>query len=67
MTNYITTAEESDHYTKELFDLLERGVFKVRICNVFPFTSEGAQAAQREITTPGGKLAGKVIIKISED
>lgn len=67
MANYITTPEESDHYTKELFDALTSGLFKVRICNVFPFSTEGAQTAQRELTTPGGKLAGKILLKISED
>ena len=67
MGNYITTPEESEHYTKELWEALTSGLFKVRICNVYPFTTEGAQTAQKEITTPGGKLAGKILIKISED
>ena len=67
MANYVVTPDESDHYTRELFNLLTSGVFKVRICNVYPFTSEGAQTAQKELTTPGGKLAGKILIKISED
>ena len=67
MTHYITTGEESDHYTNELWSLLESGVFKVRICSTYPFTAQGAQDAQKELTTPGGKLAGKIIIKISED
>ena len=66
MANYIVTPEEVDHYTKELWDLVGSGVFKLRIVNVYPFTTEGAQAAQREITTPGGKLAGKILIKIAD-
>ena len=67
MVNYITTAEESDRYTKELWTLVENGVFKIRICSEYPFTAEGAQQAQKELTTPGGKLAGKIIVKISDD
>ena len=67
MGNYITTPPESEHYTKELFDLLTSGVFKIRICDVYPFTTDGAQTAQRELTTPGGKLAGKILIKIADE
>ncbi|KAI0785393.1 NAD-P-binding protein [Irpex lacteus] len=67
MPNYIVTPEESEHYTKELFKLLTDGVFKIRIPSRYPFTTEGARDAQTELTTPGGKLAGKILIKIADE
>ncbi|PSS36821.1 hypothetical protein PHLCEN_2v1365 [Hermanssonia centrifuga] len=51
--NYIVTPEETHHYSKEAFD-------------VYPFTAEGVQGVQRELTTPAGKLAGKILIKIAD-
>lgn len=65
--NYVTTPEEAYPYVKEVFDGLVSGLFKVRICSVYPFTVEGVRDAQKEITTPGGKLAGKILIKVSEE
>lgn len=67
MPNSIVTAEEADLYSKELFDNIVSGVLRVRICSTYPFTKEGAQEAQRELTTPGGKLAGKILIKIADE
>jgi NADPH:quinone reductase len=67
MPNYIVTPEEADHYSKELWDLVKRDIFKVRIVDVQPFSTEGAQEAQKELTTPGGKTAGKILIKIAEE
>ncbi len=66
MGNYITTPEEAHHYSQEVYNALKSGLFKIRICSVYPFTAEGVQDAQREITTPGGKLAGKILIKIAD-
>ncbi|PSS36822.1 hypothetical protein PHLCEN_2v1366 [Hermanssonia centrifuga] len=66
MGNYITTPEEAHHYSQEVSNALKSGLFKIRICSVYPFTAEGVQEAQREITTPGGKLAGKILIKIAD-
>lgn len=67
MANYIVTPEEADHYSKELWDAIKSGLFKLRIEQVFPFSTEGAQQAQKEITTPGGKIAGKILIKIADE
>lgn len=67
MPNYIVTPEESEHYSQELFKLLTDGVFKIRIPSRYPFTTEGARDAQTELTTPGGKLAGKILIKIADE
>ncbi len=63
---YIVTPEEAHHYSQEVSNALKSGLFKIRICSVYPFTAEGVQEAQREITTPGGKLAGKILIKIAD-
>lgn len=67
MANYIVLPEESGPYSKELFKLITDGVFKVRICSVYPFSTDGVKAAQKELTTPGGKLAGKILIKIADE
>ena len=67
MANYCVTPEEADHYGNELWDLVKRDIFKPRIVSVYPFSTEGAQEAQKELTTPGGKLAGKILIKIADE
>ncbi|KAI0692574.1 NAD-P-binding protein [Cytidiella melzeri] len=67
MGNYIVTPEEAHPYFVELVDALRSGLFKIRIEKTFPFTAEGAQAAQTELATPGNKIAGKLLIKIGEE
>lgn len=67
MPNYIVTPEEADYYAKKLWDAIKGGLFKVRIEKVYPFTTQGARDAQTELTTPGGKLAGKILIKIANE
>lgn len=67
MANYVVTPEEADHYSQELFKLLVDGVFKIRIESVYPFSTQGVKDAQTELTTPGGKLAGKILIKIADE
>lgn len=67
MYNYITTPDEADPYLKEMWDGVESGLFKVRIEKIFPFTAEGVREAQREISTPGNKIAGKMLLKIADD
>ncbi|KIP11154.1 hypothetical protein PHLGIDRAFT_18080 [Phlebiopsis gigantea 11061_1 CR5-6] len=67
MTHYITTPQEADHYSRELWDLIKTGVFKIRISSVYPFTADGAQSAQKELTTPGGKTVGKILLKIADE
>ncbi|KAJ3558781.1 hypothetical protein NM688_g722 [Phlebia brevispora] len=66
MGTYIATPEEAHHYTQEFFKAVQSGLFKPRIVNVYPFTADGVRDAQKEITTPGGKLAGKILIKIAD-
>ncbi|GJE89485.1 quinone oxidoreductase [Phanerochaete sordida] len=67
MPNYIVKPEETDHYAKELWDVVRSGLFKVRIERVVPFSAEGVREAHAELTTPGGKLAGKILIKIADE
>lgn len=67
MPGYIVTPEEADHYGNELWDAVKSGLFKVRIVDVQPFSTEGARTAQKELTTPGGKIAGKILIKIADE
>ncbi|KAH8099448.1 NAD(P)-binding protein [Cristinia sonorae] len=67
MAVYITTPEETEHYLSELFRVLADGSVKVRIANVYPFTTEGGRQAQIDLTTPGGKIAGKLLIKVSDE
>ena len=67
MPNYIVTPDESERYSRELFKLLEDGIFKTRIAKVYPFTVEGARSAQEDLTTRGGSVAGKLLIKVAEE
>lgn len=67
MGNYMATQEETEHYLAELWQALRSGLFKIRIERVYPFTTEGVREAQTELTTPGGTLAGKILLKIAEE
>lgn len=67
MGNYLVTPEEAHPYYVELLSALKTGLFKIRVEAVYPFSVDGVRQAQAELATPGNKLAGKVIIKISED
>ncbi|EPQ60227.1 NAD P-binding protein [Gloeophyllum trabeum ATCC 11539] len=61
--NYITEPEEALHYGKELFDLIANGTIKINVFKEYPFTAEGVQEAQKDLT--GGKSTGKLVIKIA--
>jgi len=63
--NYIYTAEEFRHYFTELFDLVVSQKLKVLINKVYPFSAEGVQQAEKDLTT--GKTVGKLLIKLSDD
>jgi len=63
MSNYIFTAEEAAHYGKEVFGLVEKNELKIQIYKDYPFTAEGVQNAQRDLT--GGKTIGKLLIKVA--
>jgi NADPH2:quinone reductase len=63
MANYIFTPEEAAYYGREVFDLIERNDLKIQIFKDYPFTSEGVQNAQRDLTS--GKTIGKLLIKVA--
>lgn len=65
MSNYVATPEEAAHYGNELFRLIETGELKINIHKEYPFTAEGVQEAQQDLT--GGKTTGKLVIKINPD
>ena len=66
MGNYIATTDEADHYLAELWRGIQSGLFKIRIEKVYPFSAQGVKDAQKEISTPGNKIAGKILLKVAE-
>ncbi|KIP11671.1 hypothetical protein PHLGIDRAFT_124588 [Phlebiopsis gigantea 11061_1 CR5-6] len=64
---YLVTPEETDAYLAELWQGIKSGLFKIRIERVYPFSMEGVREAQKEISTPGGTLAGKILLKIADE
>ncbi|KAH9948203.1 NAD-P-binding protein [Amylocystis lapponica] len=67
MITYIVTPEESLYYGTELFSLISSGVLKIKVHKEYPFTTEGAQDAQRDLSTRSGNTIGKLVIKIAEN
>jgi NADPH:quinone reductase len=67
MGNYIVTTDEADRYFSELFQCIQSGLFKIRIEKIYPFTTEGVREAQKEISTPGNKIAGKILLNIADE
>lgn len=65
LMNYIVTPEEMFSYTTELFDLIQSGTVKINVHTVYPFTAEGVQQSQRDLT--GGKTTGKLVIKVADE
>ncbi|KAI0261022.1 NAD-P-binding protein [Gloeopeniophorella convolvens] len=63
LTNYTVTLEERNHYSAELWKLVSSGALKINIHTEYPFTAEGVQQAQTDLTT--GKTTGKLLIKVS--
>ena len=63
MGNYVVTPEEAAHYGKVLFDLVDKDELKIQIFKEYPFTTEGVQNAQHDLT--GGKTSGKLLIKVA--
>lgn len=60
--NYVYTPEESAYYSHKLFELVAKGALKIAVFEEYPFTAEGVQKAQRDLT--GGKTTGKLVIKV---
>ena len=62
LMNYITTPEEADLYINQLLDLINSGKLKINVHKLYPFTAEGVQQSQRDLTE--GKTTGKLLIKM---
>ncbi|KIJ97894.1 hypothetical protein K443DRAFT_104850 [Laccaria amethystina LaAM-08-1] len=64
LSNYVYTPEESAYYSHKLFALVAKGALKIAVFEEYPFTAEGVQKAQRDLT--GGKTTGKLVVKIAQ-
>ncbi|KAL0951871.1 hypothetical protein HGRIS_008531 [Hohenbuehelia grisea] len=64
MNNYAYTPAEALYYGNKVFDLISKGVLKIHIFKEYPFTAEGVQQAQKDLT--GGKTTGKVVVNLSK-
>lgn len=62
MSNYAYTPAEVLHYGKEVFSLISNGTLKINIYKEYPFTAEGYQQAQKDLT--GSKTTGKLVVKV---
>jgi len=60
---YAATPEEGRLLMNELFGLISEGKLKIHIHKEYPFSAEGVQQAQKDLT--GGKSTGKLIVKIN--
>lgn len=65
MNNYLVTPDEAAYYGDKVFELISSGVLKINIFKEYPFTQEGGQQAQKDLT--GGKTTGKLLIKVVQD
>ena len=65
LLHYVETVDELYHYGTELFSLISSGVIKIKVFKEYPFTAQGVQQAQTDLT--GGKTTGKLVIKVSDD
>jgi NADPH2:quinone reductase len=59
------TPEEVRHYGELVFDLISKGILKLKVFEQYPFTTEAIQRAHKDLTS--GKTVGKLVIKVRED
>jgi len=64
MNNYAYTAQEALYYGQKVFDLVQKGTLRPHVHKEYPFTTEGAQQAQKDLTS--GATTGKLVIKVSD-
>jgi len=62
LMNYIVTPAESHYYVTELFRLISEGTIKLNIHKVYPFTAEGVQQTQHDITSRN--TTGKMVVNV---
>ena len=65
VNNFVTTDEEFEGYTTELFKLLHDGALKLLISHTAPFTADGLREAHELLT--GRKTVGKLIVEVSKE
>lgn len=63
LPNYVATQEEFEMYCKELYDLIAKGVVKIRIHKEYTFSADGIRQAQEDITGRG--TTGKLVVKVA--
>ncbi len=62
--NYLTTLEERNSYSAELWRWVSTGALKINIHAEYPFTAEGVRQAHTDLTT--GQTTGKLLIKVTQ-
>lgn len=60
--NYVTTREERERYSQELFDLIQQGNVKINVHEEYPFTTEDMRRAFADIKSR--KTTGKLVVKM---
>lgn len=63
LNGYVVTPEEGRLLVNELYGLISQGKLNIHIHHEYPFSAEGVQQAQKDLT--GGKTTGKLIVKIN--
>ncbi|PWZ03812.1 NAD(P)-binding protein [Testicularia cyperi] len=60
--NYVSTLEERQQYSAELFEMITSGKVKINIHAEYPFTTDGMRKAFSDIKSRG--TTGKLVVKI---
>ncbi|CDU26210.1 related to NADPH2:quinone reductase [Sporisorium scitamineum] len=60
--NYVTTREEREKYSQQLFELIESGKVKINVHDEYGFTTEEMKRAFADIKSR--KTTGKLVVKI---
>ncbi|CEH15471.1 nad-binding protein [Ceraceosorus bombacis] len=64
LNNSILTRQELETYSAQLFDLLAKKLVKLRVHKEYPFSAEGVQQTQKDITSRA--TTGKLLIKVQQ-
>jgi NADPH2:quinone reductase len=59
LVQYLTTREEFEHWTAELFDFIEKENMNVRIHQIYPLS----EVARAHTDLEGRKTTGKLLLK----
>jgi NADPH2:quinone reductase len=61
----MVTPDEGHYYGTQAFDLISKGIIKIKVFKEYPFTTTGYADAHRDLTD--GKTFGKLVVKVSEE